>query len=870
VGETPNLAARLQGLAGPGQVVVSDTTRRLLDGAFAVSSLGGVELKGFSSGVGAFVVTGERSEALHFETRTSAQASELVGREHELAMIQESWRRAVGGEGQAVLLTGEAGIGKSRIVKAFIESLDDERHYRLRQRWTPFHTDTPLYGSIQHLKGLLQFDPKDDDEAKLDKIEGVLLDKKRAPVVAELLGVDGSARYGKLEMSSEQLRYETLDALSDEMVDIARRRPVCIICEDAHWMDATSVDLVRLTMEKTRNERCLILIPARPEVDPAFGHHATLTRITLNRLGKQEVQRIIGSVAGGKSLPQALVDDIAAKTDGVPLFVEEVTKSVLASDHLTETEDSFELTVPVDSLAVPATLQDSLMARLDRQLSAKEVAQVAACLGREFDTASLRAITRFDEDTLKTALDQLCDVEVVSRRGIAPNLRYRFRHALLCDAAYQSLLKAKRRDIHTRIVEFLESRGSSEPEIVAQHAYQAGLREKAIECLRTAASRDFAQAAFGEAAAHAAKALRWIRELAESEERRLAEAKLQNMEAFALIPHEGYTSPRTSQAFERAADLARATGEVSISASALTGKALVRMTRGDHRDLASSADELERICDEDGRDYFRFYGAMTQGYANALRGELDAGRRYLGEAKELYVDGHERQGLRAGYPMWDCLTWWEQMAAWIAGDGAFTERTAESMEMVLSGEHDMARSAFARCWPPTFYTFMALGNGDHDAALRLATRALGIATNHGIPNYQAWCECVIAIHEMARGDVDRALEQFAAGNALAEELVFGWGQPTLRAECAKAALGRGRVEEARELCRGAGEAVSRTGERWWEAEILRVGGDVCRAEGNREGAASAYRRAIELAQAQGAGAWERRAEASLAELTTQR
>ena len=680
VGETPNLAARLQGLAGPGQVVVSDTTRRLIAGTFTVDSLGDVELKGFSNDVGAFAVTGETSSDAHFEARASSHVSDLVGREHELAMIQDRWQRALGGEGQAVLLLGEAGIGKSRIVEAFCEDIRDEKHYRIRQRWTPFHTDTPFYGSIQHILGIADFQPEDTDEIKLDKLEDLLFEEKHVPIFAELLGVDASKRYGPHGLTSEQLRDAILHAVADETVEIARRRPVCMILEDAHWMDASSYELARVTFEKLRTERILVLMPARPDLDPSFANHPAFTRISLNRLGTREVHRIIHSIAGGKSLPAALVDDITAKTDGVPLFVEEVTKSVLESDHVTETDDAFELTVPVDSLAVPATLQDSLMARLDRQPSAKEVAQVAACMGRDFDAESLRAITGFSEGVLTGALDQLCEVEVVSRRGIAPNLSYRFRHALLCDAAYQSLLKDSRRDIHARIVTYLESRETSEPEIVAQHAYQAGMIERAVAGLRAAVSRDFGQSAYREAAAHAAKALRWIQELPESEERLVAEAKLEVMQAYALIPHEGYSSQRTTRAFDRATEIALTTGDISISVPAMTGKALVRMTRGDHAHLASTTDELRRICNDDGRDYMRFFGAMMKGFALILRGELAEGRKLVAEAKSLYVEDHERRGLRAGYPMWDSLTWWEQMGAWLSADHSFDDAISESMD----------------------------------------------------------------------------------------------------------------------------------------------------------------------------------------------
>ena len=865
VGETPNLAARLQALAEPGQVVVSETTRRLVQDAFDVTSLGGVELKGFGAEVETFAVTNEKAPSVQFESGGSGHLTELVGREHELGMIQDRWERAMAGEGQAVLLLGEAGIGKSRIVRAFCESLEGVKHYRFRQRWTPFHSDTPFYGSVQHMLGIANFRPEDSDEDKLDKLEALLLDAKHVPIYAELLGVDASKRYGHHGLTSEQLRHETLHALADEAVSIARRRPLCMILEDAHWMDASSIELARLTFEKLRNERILVLLPARPEIDPSFANHPAFTRISLNRLGTREVHRIIRSVAGGKVLPPALVDDITSKTDGVPLFVEEVTKSVLESEHVTETEDAYELTVPVDSLQVPATLQDSLMARLDRQPSAKEVAQVAACLGREFDTEALRAITGFGEGVLMGALDQLREVDVVSRRGASAQ-NYRFRHALLCDAAYQSLLKAKRRQIHGRIVEFLESHGSREPEIVAQHAYQAGLIDKAVEKLREAASRDLTQSAHAEAAAHAEKAVRWLRELPDSPERAVREARLQNLAAYALIPNEGYSSVRTANAFDEAVRLALKAGDSTASVSTLTGQALVKMTQGDRPGLVSSTEKLWRISREDGHDFIRFYGAMMKGYTHILGLELHEGRRLVAEAKSLYVDEHERRGQRAGYPMWDSLRWWEQMGAWLEGDASYGEEISECLELARLGEHDTDRAAFVRSWCPTFYSLLALAQEDLDLAAALAARALALATEHDIRSYEGWSSSVLAIHEAARGDVERALEHFIAAGSRAAEVRFGWGMPTFRAELAKALLSRGRVEEARDFSRQAMEALAQTKELWWEPEVLRVQGDVCLAEGNREGAAAAYQKAIEVAKRHGASAWERRAQASLAAL----
>ena len=509
------------------------------------------------------------------------------------------------------------------------------------------------------------------------------------------------------------------------------------------------------------------------------------------------------------------------------------------------------------------------MARLDRQQSAKELAQVAACIGREFDAESLHAISSLDAPALKDALDQLCEAEVISRRGIEPVMSYRFRHGLLCDAAYQSLLKAKRRLIHGRIVEFLAARPSSAPEIMAQHAYEAGLQEKAVDGLRTAASRALKQSAFAETVALTTKAVAWIEALPESDSKLAAETRLQIMLAWALIPHVGYSAARTTNAFSRAAELAREAEDRSRLVSALTGQVVVMMTRGDHALLASIADELQRIGDEADSDFVRFYSVMARGYQSMLRGDIEKGRHEIREAKALYDDEHERRGLRAGYPMWDCLSWWEGIGAWLAGDIAVADHLGRSVEKALSHD-DLALSAFARCWVPVFHSLLALANQDLDLGLRLAQHALDLSNEHKIPSYVPWCKYVMAVHTMAHGEIESALEEFAAADALAAELEFGWAQPTFRTEFAKALLARGRVEEARQFCQEATEAISRTKELWWQPELLRTKGDVYLAEHKTDEAEAAYLKAIEVAQQQGARSWELRAETSLAELRKQR
>ena len=577
VGETPNFAARLQGMAEPGMVVIADSTRHLAGDLFMLRDLGPQTFKGIAEQAPVFAVLGERAIESRFGARHAGDVTAIVGRDQELALLIERWRQARAGEGQVVLLTGEAGIGKSRITEAVIDAVRSEPHFLLRYQCSPYHADSALYPVIQQLSRTAGFTEDASTQRRLERLEALLaiaIDdvKASAPLLAALLGIDATSRYGASTLIPQQRRAHTLAALIDQLVGLAGRKPVLWVTEDAHWIDPTTLELIELALDRVQGMRVLALITSRPTFVASFAGHAVVTRLALNRLGRAATQAIVARITRGKPLPEVLLDEIAAKTDGVPLFVEEITKAVIESGLLREGDDAYHLVGPLNALAIPATLHDSLMARLDRLQPVKEVAQTAAVIGRSFDHRTLAALVDRPEHELADAIRQLVDAELIFRRGTAPEATYLFKHALVRDAAYESLLKARRVALHARLLDVLELRGDAAPELRAQHAEAAGLTERALGYWEQAGTGALARPAFKEAIASLEKGIGLCRVLGEDPQWKRREQALHLQLGQALIANQSYSAPATVRAFERALSLADEIGEASLQLPALYGK----------------------------------------------------------------------------------------------------------------------------------------------------------------------------------------------------------------------------------------------------------------------------------------------------------
>ena len=559
VGETPNLAARLQGIAEPNNVVIAEVTRRLLGNLFEFEDLGPKDLKGIAGPVRAWAALRASSAEGRFEAFHASGLTDLVGREEESELLLRRWSKAKTGEGQVVLLSGEAGIGKSRLTAAMLERLASEPHTRLRYFCSPQHTDSALYPIIGQMERAAGLTHDDKPNARLDKVDAMLArtstSTQDAALFAEMLSLANDGRYPALELAPQQRRQKTLEALTGQLAGLASQQPVLMIFEDVHWIDPTSLEALNRTVDRIKTLPALLIVTFRPEFNAPWLEQSHATSVTLNRLGRREATAIIARLVGNKELPADVMAEIVERTDGIPLFVEEMTKSLLEAENEDAARRSV-AAVPSPALAVPASLHASLMARLDRLGPAKEVAQIGAAIGREFSHALLAAVVRQPEADLASALDRLIAAGLLFRQGVPPHVTYLFKHALVQDAAYGTLLREPRRALHARIAESLESQFAevteSRPEILARHSTEAGLVEKAAGLWGKAGQRSLARSALIEGVAQLGKALGQIATLPITPMLRREEIKLQVALASALIHVKGYTSPETIAAFERA------------------------------------------------------------------------------------------------------------------------------------------------------------------------------------------------------------------------------------------------------------------------------------------------------------------------------
>jgi predicted ATPase len=483
VGETPNLAARLQTLAEPGTVVIAANTQRLLGGLFELVDLAPQRLKGFAEPLNAYRVEGKSHGEDRFEALRGHRLTPLVGREQELGVLLDRFERAQEGEGQVVLLGGEPGIGKSRIVHALRGRLANQAYIPLSGYCSPYHTYSALYPVIGLLERAAGFERQDPPAVALAKIEALLALgtrelKEAVPLIAELLGIPVGEKYPRLNLTPERQKQRTLEVLVDQVAGLAREQPVLAICEDAHWIDPTTLEVFGLLVEHVQRLPVLFLITHRPEFDPHWNSYTHVMQLSLTRLTRGHGAAMLDRITGGKALPPEVVDQILVRTDGVPLFVEELTTTVLESGRLADAGDHYELAGPLAPIPIPTTLHDSLMARLDRLAPIKEVAQIGAVIGREFAHEQLAAVSRFSDGQLTVALDQLVESGLIFRRGTPPDATYTFKHALVQDAAYQSLLRATRRHYHAQIARLFEQRfpeiAETQPELIAHHYTEAG------------------------------------------------------------------------------------------------------------------------------------------------------------------------------------------------------------------------------------------------------------------------------------------------------------------------------------------------------------------------------------------------------------
>ena len=873
VGETPNLAARLQEVAEPGRVVVAEATRRLLGDLFAYRDLGALCLKGFAEPVRVWSILGEGAAESRFDAR-HASTTVLVGRDQELALLLDRWERAKDGEGQVVLLAGEPGIGKSRLVHALRERLGSEPRTPLRHYCSPYHTNSafyPVIGLLERAAGLQRGEPP---ERQLDTLEAMLAlavenVQESAPLFADLLAIPTGGRYRPLDLSPQHRKERIFQALLDQVAGLASRQPVLALYEDVHWIDPTTLELLGRIVDRVQRLRVLTVITFRPEFAPPWTGHGHVTTLSLSRLARRQGAAVVGRVTGGKRLPDEVLEQILAKTDGVPLFVEELTKTVLESGLLEDTGDCYELTGPLPPLAIPATLQDSLMARLDRLASVKEVAQMAACIGREFSHELLAAVASLGENALGDALAQLLTAELIFRRGAPPKVGYSFKHALVQDVAHESLLKSRRQQIHARIAAVLEERfptvAETEPEMLAQHLTEAGLAGRAVGYWLRAGRSAAERSANLEAISHLSKGLEALNRLPACPERDRQELTLQTAIGTPLIAVHGYAAPQTGAAYSRARLLCERLGDTGALFATLSGEFTYHFVRGDYGMMRQLTEEARRTSERTADAALRLAAHRLSGLTALQVGAFVEARSEFETILRLYDPSRHRpppvhfvhDPKISALPYLAVILWIlgypEQARCWSVAALQYAEvlnqanLTAHVRVYGGAGLAELLRDT-------------AAVRGHADAIISLADQhRLHYFRLSGLI-LRGW---VIA-QEGATEEGLALMRQSAA-----ERLALGVGWYQIRYLCMLAAthLQAGTAEEGLGVIAQAANLVARNNDHMWEAELRRLEGELRSAQGaSPADVESCFEQALATARGQSAKSFELRASISLARL----
>jgi class 3 adenylate cyclase/predicted ATPase len=874
VGETPNLAARLQTLAEPGSVVISPVTRRLVGGRFRCADLGARHLKGFAEPVRAWRVIGEGRAEGRFEARQTGRVTPLVGRDHELGLLLDRWQQAKEGEGQVVALCGEPGVGKSRLVRALRERLAEEAYTPVSHFCSPYHQASALHPLVGLLERAAELSREDPPERQLDRLEAMVATASAdvagvVPLFADLLAIPTGGRYPPLALSPQRQKERTFAALLDQLAGLAARRPVLALYEDVHWSDPTTLELLDLAVERVQDLRALALVTFRPEFRPPWIGAAHVTLLTLNHLSRRQTAAMVERVTRGKALPPEVLEQIVAKTDGVPLFVEELTKTVLEAGLLQDGGDRYFLPGPLPPLAIPTTLYDSLVARLDRLAPVKEVAQIGAVIGREFAHELIAAVVALGEDRLQDALRQLTSAELLFRRGAPPHATYVFKHALVRDAAYASLLRGKRQQLHARVAAVLEERFPGEvevdPGLLAHHWTEADLAEKAVDYRLKAGELAVRRSATGEALAQLGKGLDLLRGLPAGPERDRRELGLQVARGVALMAAKGWASPEAGRANARARELCERLGDTRHLFPALYGQWVWHVVGAEldvGRDVGEEFLGLARRHRDPGAE---IAAGRVVGTTLLLRGEVASARDHFEQALALHDPGRDRE-LAFAYAQdprvaaLAGLSWAlfilghpEQASAWSL------QALADARE--LGHQNTLGYALLYGC------ILAELGRDRREARERAEALA-ALAAREGSPHFLAAATAVRVWTAVEDGASGGELEELRGALAAWRATGAGFLVPYFLGLLARADARIGEATMALHRVAEGLALVGGTNERWYEAELHRLRGELLLGlpEPDQADAETCFRRALTVAHEQNARAWELRAATSLARL----
>ena len=877
MGETPNIAARIQGLAAPNTLVISEATLRLVQGYFTYESLGEHILRGVPQPLMVYRVLETSGVYSRLEVAQPRGLTPLVGRESEVTLLLERWEQVKAGQGHVVLLTGDAGIGKSRLVQVLKDHVATELHIRWECRSSEYYQNTALFPLVDLFQRILRFEAHETSEAKLEKLAHALSQYRlplgeSVPLFAPLFSLPiPEHHYPPLHLSPQRQRQKTMETIVAILLELAEHQPVLFILEDLHWTDPSTLELIGLLLDQTPTAALLVLLTCRSHFQPAWHHRSYLTEITVNRLSQPQIEWMTTALAGGKPLPGQVLAQITAKTDGVPLFVEELTKAVLESGMLQDVDGHYELTGSFSTFAIPATLQDSLMARLDHLVTAKAVAQYAAVIGRQFSYELLQAVSQVDEAMLQQELGRLVEAEIVYQRGVPPQATYTFKHALIQDAAYASLLKSTRQHYHQCIAQVLEGQFgetvATQPELVAHHYTEAGLHARAVDYWHKAGQGAIGRSANVEALAHLKYGLDVPRRLPDTPERTQLELTLLLPLGTVLMSTKGYGDPEVEHAYARARHLCAQVGAASSLFPVLRGLCLFYAVRVEFQTAWELGEQLLSIAQRQQDPLLLVEAHRALGVISFWAGDMTAATTHFEQGVHWYTP-QQHAGLVALYGHdagVACLSWSVWALWWLGYPDQALARNAAALSLARQHAHPFSL-AFALNWATWLHHFRR----DGIATRTSAEAVIALATEQGFTMWSAHGTFLRGWSLSAQGQAAGRAEMrqgLAAYQATGQRLMISYSLSLLAATSGQA---WGTEEEEQGLTEALA-VVSQTGERWVEAELYRLRGQLLlqQAVPDEQHSAICFQKALSIARNQQAKSFELRAATSLARLWQQ-
>ena len=875
LGEVPNIASRVQGIAEPDTVVITGATHRLVEGLFDCRNLGARTLRGAPEPVDLFEVVHESAARNRFDVVSATGPTPLVGREQEIRLLLKRWQQAQESMGHVVLVNGEAGIGKSHLVWMLKQHVArDARAWLTEWGCSPYYQNSALYPIIEMLETVvLEFGRHESPQGKLAKIEGFLVQlgfalDEAVPLIASLLSVPLGEGYATLDVPPEQQRRKTFEVVLRALLVRAGRQPMLLVVEDLQWADASTLELLSLIIDQAPIAPLLAVFTFRPQFSPPWPVGSHVEQLTLARLLHDQAALMVDRVTGGKTLPPDVLAQIIAKTDGIPLFIEEFVKSVLESNLLREEESEYELDGPLLPVAIPSTLQDSLMARLDRLSTAKEVAQIGAVLGRQFSYELLSAVLPMGAVALEHGLSRLVTAELLYQQGLPPHATYTFKHALIQDAAYESLLRRRREEVHANIARALVDRFpevvETQPGLVAHHLTAAQRAEEALPYWKSAGERAVESSANAEAVSHFSKALSLLEALPDGPERVEQELTLRVALATPLVLTMGYAAPEVEATYARARELCEQVGETPQLFRVLWGLWAFYLVRTALGTALGLAERCLRLADNVRDPALQLEAHRNLGATLLWHGELARARSHLEQAIALYdPEQHASHAFVYGQDPGVASLCYQAVTLWSLGEVDDSLRTSqEAVALARSTSHP-----YSLVYALLFAAIVHQLRGEEQAVLEHADALIATSREHAFglglawgPIMRGWALAETGRPEEGIAEIGKGIE---ATRATRSELLLPYYLHLLAMTHLKA----GRLDEMMSALAESVEVMERTDQRWCEGELRWLEGEMlyARAEAGAEPEAC-FRRAMDVAHQQQALSCELRAATSLSRL----